>query len=400
MHPMNRSTRHRTVRRAVGSLAVAVLSATAWLAIPKASADSSKVFTSTSEGFGHPRGLDFTASGLVSWKGIGKFAIELANDPNATVVEPPANGELVMNNVSSGVYTSTDEDKVFVVANGHYRFKYVTLPDGTRVPDLSQDVKLEVAGTIVGGTGRFANATGSYTEEGTISPTGPPPSTPDGDVTVRFSTTGSGKIVPNSNGRLMPSRFELTDSERAALVRIAKPLPLVSEPTALPAGVYTAELPNWRVTFRVPEGWRLNGYDSLTIGADTGSLSAPTYAGLVFLDDPNVFDDPARPQLVQELTIPAHSWLSFATGVTVGQAEPLSAGANGSSFTMRMSTASPLYRLFSLPSSGAFVPAIPSWTGHVAEFRSTGGHKLIVATTGTSDPRRQLDSQLVSVERR
>ena len=164
MHPENRSTRHRTVRRAVAPLAVAVLSATAWVAIPKASADSSTSFTSTSEGFGHPRGLDFTASGLVSWKGIGKFAVELANDPNATVVEPPANGELVMNNVSSGVYTSTDEDKVFVVAKGHYHFKYFTLPDGTPVPDLSQDVKLEVDGTIVGGTGRFANATGSYTE--------------------------------------------------------------------------------------------------------------------------------------------------------------------------------------------------------------------------------------------
>ena len=394
----------RAVRRGVVPLplplALAVLGATAWVAVPAASADSSRSFPSTSEGIGHTRGLDFTASGSASWKGVGEFTVELANDPNATVLEPPANGELVMHNVSSGTYTNANEDKVFVVSKGNYRFKLVTLPDGTSVPDLSEEVKLVVSGTIVGGTGRYARATGSYTEEGLIKPSGPPPTSPDADVTVRFATTGKGELSPNSNGRLFATRFELSDKERNELVRTALPLPLASRSTSLAAGVYTAELPNWRVTFRVPQGWKLNGFDGETIGADNGSFTSPTYSGLVFVDDPVVFDDPALPQWLQSLTIPAHSWLSVATGVTVGQVEPVAAGATGSSFTMRMGSSNPLYRLFFLPSSGAFVPAIPSWTGHVAEFRSTGGHKLIAATGGMSDPRRQLDSQLISVERR
>ena len=394
----------RAVRRGVVplplALALAVLGATAWVAVPAASADSSRSFPSTSEGIGHTRGLDFTASGSASWKGFGEFTVELANDPNATVLEPPANGELIMHNVASGTYTNANEDKVFVVAKGNYRFKLVTLPDGTSIPDFSKDVKLVVSGTIVGGTGRYARATGTYTEEGLIKPSGPPPTSPDADVTVRFAMTGNGEISPNSNGRLFPTRFELTDKERDELVRTASALPLVSQPTPLTGGVYTAELPNWRVTFRVPQGWTLNGFDGQTIGADNGTFTSPTYSGLVFLDDPVVFDDPALPQWLDSLTIPAHSWLSVATGVTVGQAEPVAAGEKGSSFTMRMASSNPLYRMFSLPSAGAFVPAFPSWTGHIAEFRSTGGHKLIVATAGMSDPRRQLDSQLISVEGR
>ena len=153
------------------------------------------------------------------------------------------------------------------------------------------------------------------------------------------------------------------------------------------AGVYTAELPSWRVTFRVADGWRLNGYDGPTSAPTRdASVHRRTRASCSWMIRA-CSTTLARPQSVQALTIPAHSWLSFATGVTVGAVEPVSAGANGSSFPMRMSTASPLCRLFALPSSGTFVPAIPSWTGHVAQSHSTGGHELIVATAGASDRR-------------
>ncbi len=387
------------VRRSLASLTLAGLVVIGALAAPATSATTPQRFTYVEAGEGKVQGLDFAAVGTLRSEQIGVLSADTSSDSLSVAFERPANGEMVM--TSRGVVVlSAATDQIFATERGTYRFKALTLPDGTVLPDLSREVAVSVAMTITGGTGRFAEATGTMTATGTINPQQiSPDPTAVNSVTYRF--TGTGEVSPRSGGSMSPPRVSFTDAQRSELVNQAKKMP--TNPGPLPAGVYTAEMTHWTVTFRVGEGWRNNGVFAESIGLTNGPLANPASTGLLILDDPAIFDDVHRPTRVSSTRVDAADWLRGIDGMTVGDTTSVYAGAPGRSVTFSYKATSPsqnVLAMFAIRAARTYAPLYSGQRAEMHTFDSPGTDRLVVTAAGGLDPRRTIDAQLIMVERR
>ena len=392
--------RQRLAQRLGLALIIGVTGANCIGAIPHAQGATATALSYSYEGEGRTRGFDFAAKGTGTAAGLGAFTIDLQNDPSSTAFLPPANGRLVMTNALRVTLTAGTDDRLYGLANGTYSFALGKLPDGSPGPDLSKDTEVTTALEIVGGTGRFAGATGTLTETGTIFPAKAPSADPTAESVVTFKFAATGSVVTNSGGGTTPARFTRSDATRRELVASAKPLPTTRGP--LSAGVYTAEFPNWNVTIRVPEGWRNNGFTADSIGLTNGPLT-PSAVGLVVLDNPWIVDNTSAPNDAQPMTVNVRDWLRTIDGMQVDVNEPTRAGAPGTAISFAYAAPRPqaaVVPLFFLPSVQQFVPFFSGAKGRLIRFRAPGGNSLLVLMGGGTDPSSALDAQLIDVQRR
>jgi hypothetical protein len=396
-----KNAKQRTRRRVVLRIATPLLllaASTSILVSTSVAAEKEIKFTLTDTGQGRIAGVDFAAKGTLNAGDFGTFISEVSSDSLSVKFGAPENGDITMTSRGVSILTS-GADRIYAVERGSYKFKLGKLPDGSPGPDLSKDVVANVKVTITGGTGRFANATGTMTQEGTISPSPEPPTGPIANVSYNFK--GEGSIIPNSGGSSIPPRVSYTAAERATLAKAAKPFP--SQSGAVAPGVYTVSFPNWLVTLNVGPGWRSNGLAADSLGMSTGALSAPGVNGLILMESPLVTNDALRPSSAAPLRANPRDWLLNLAGVSVGETIPIEAGAPGQSvlFSYKAPTADATVMFpFFVRGLNTLAPFFTGQSADLQTFDSPGGDRLIVSDAGGLDPRRTLDAMVVLVERR
>jgi hypothetical protein len=395
-HRPGKSGRRQIMRVTIASLSIFAF--VPKLTTPAKSATSQR-FTLTEQGQGRISGVDFASVGETKSPELGTFLTEVSSDPLSVKFDSPSGGEITM--TSRGVITmSSGDDQLFALETGTYRFKPLSLPNGVIVPDLTREVSVVVQAKITGGTGKFDAATGTMEQKGTISPEEISPD-PRAVNKVRYNFTGSGTITPESGGSAQAPRVTFTDAERLQLTDSAVRLPAQSGP--LTAGVYFAEMPNFRVTFRVGEGWRNNGSVNDLIGLSNGPFADPATTGLLIVENPMIFDDPFRPTGAASSRVHTGDWLRSIPGMTVGRPAGVKAGANGQAteFSYRATAGAPaVLPMFAVPHLRSFAPLGTGQRGEIQIFDSPGGSRLMVTAAGGLDPKRALDAQLIMVERR
>jgi hypothetical protein len=390
-------TRRRVARGIAAPLLFLVASSTI-LVPPSSAAEKEIKFTLTDTGQGRIAGVDFAAKGTFNAGDFGTFISETSSDPLSVKFGAPENGDITMTSRGVSILTS-GADRIYAIERGSYKFKLGKLPDGSPGPDLSKDVVANVKVTITGGTGRFANATGTMTQEGTISPSPEPPTGPIASVSYNFK--GEGTITPNSGGSTIPPRVSYTPAERTRLSAGAKPFPSQTGPVT--PGLYTVTFPNWLVTLSVGPGWRSNGLSVDSLGMSTGPLSAPGVNGLILIDSPLVTNDALRPSSADQLRVNPRDWLLNMAGVSVGETFPIEAGAPGQSvmFSFRAPTADTTVMFpFFVRGLNTLAPLFSGQSADLQTFDSPGGERLLISDAGGLDPRRTLDAMVVLVERR
>lgn len=395
------TAKQRTRRRVVLKIATPLLllaASTSILVSPSFAADKEIKFTLTDTGQGRIAGVDFAAKGTFNAGDFGTFISEVSSDSLSVKFGAPENGDITMTSRGVSILTS-GADRIYAIERGSYKFKLGKLPDGSPGPDLSKDVVANVKVTITGGTGKFANATGTMTQEGTISPSPEPPTGPIANVSYNFK--GEGSITPNSGGSSIPPRVSYTSAERSRLAAGAKPFP--GQIGSVAPGIYLVSFPNWLVTLSVGPGWRSNGLSVDSLGMSTGPLSAPGVNGLILLDGPLVTNDALRPSSAELLRANPRDWLLNLAGVSAGETIPIEAGAPGRSvlFSFKAPTAdTPVMFPFFVRGINALAPLFSGQSADLQTFDSPGGERLIVSDAGGLDPRRTLDAMVVLVERR